>query len=163
MREVVRDICAELALVPPFTAEEFRRALQRVTGRLIEVRSRVMAGTVVFGSCQSVAGIFVIYCRTDGSLVQQERIMYHELAHILFGHVVVNAAEALAATATYCDLRTDEEKDAEAFAEAVTLYGLLGDWGPLSEAQAIQRESVRSSSAFAEYLDKLSGMGERAR
>lgn len=158
MHEVVREVSTELGLRPPFTAEEYRRALSLAIGHPIEMTPRSISGRAFSGSCRAVQGAYIIQYRSDGSLIQQERIKYHQLGHITLGHVSMTGDDDRAVLSLCRALMTSEELDAEIFADALTRYALLGHRETLTEAQAGDRARIRASSVYSDYLDRIAGM-----
>ncbi len=107
MHEFVREVSTELGLRPPFTAQEYRRALSLAIGHPIEMTPRSISGRAFSGSCRAVQGAYIIQYRADGSLIQQERIKYHQLGHITLGHVSMTGDDDRAVLSLCRALMTD--------------------------------------------------------
>jgi hypothetical protein len=120
MRSVTdrRDIAAlqrallhELGLHIPFSAEEYRAALEHA-----RVRHGTRSGGLPLVPCtqQRRDGTFVIPVPDDLSMVEEEHRVFHQLAHVFLNH-------ARPGKSLYSAV---EERAAEAFADAMMARGL---------------------------------------
>src|SRR5436305_7892523 len=123
---VVEEVSAELRLIPPFTADDAFRAIERLWHLPVIAQpfTRETCPLAAFstGGCGFVGDTFVIYYYVGGSWVQQERIKFHELGHLLLGHVR-KGSEALM---RHDAIASSEEILAESFAEQMALFSLCG-------------------------------------
>jgi len=122
MQGICIALCEHLRLVPPFSAIELSDRIADERSCFIYVASRRLPGTI-FGVCARLRGAYAILYRADGSMAHQERIIFHELGHIVLGHLrqterILVLREGLTSTT--------EEHEAEAFAEFMTTYALFG-------------------------------------
>lgn len=126
LRGEVRGTVAMLGLVPPFTVNQFVPALEATWGwpillapftRPRGMRSRV---TGLSGICN---GRFIaLYCGS-GSAAQQEQIQYHELSHLILGHISDDSSVICMRDGPIADPR---ERLVEAFARELMFYARYG-------------------------------------
>jgi hypothetical protein len=109
--ELQRALREDFGLRIPFTAEEFRTALDRV-----RARRGMRPGELppLRCTCRQPDGTFVIPVPRELSPAEQEHLKYHQLAHIVLKH----------AQSGKTHYTTREERDAEAFADAMMAQGL---------------------------------------
>lgn len=109
--EIQRALREELGLCIPFTAEEFRTALDRA-----RACRGIRPGELPLLRCtqQQTGGTFVIPVPQALSRVEQEHLKFHQLAHIVLKHTRLGKTVYSA----------EEERDAEAFADAMMAQGL---------------------------------------
>jgi len=116
MAALVRDLSLALELTYPFTAEQLVRAVARWRQVRIDIEPQCMGKAKVYGLCKCVRPTYyVIFYRSDGtSYIQQQRIILHELCHIILSHVSpLNPVHALREDLTV----TLQDQEAETFAE----------------------------------------------
>jgi hypothetical protein len=116
MTVLVKELSVALALPFPFTAEQLRDAVQRWRGCRIDIVPYRMGKAEVYGLCKCVRPRhYVIFYRCDGTThIQQQRIIFHELCHIILSHVSpLQPMHALRDPLTL----TLQDQEAEMFAE----------------------------------------------
>src|SRR5579862_2130150 len=88
---VALDVTADVGLLPPFTARDLINAVQTHWETPIELhpfqRDCCPLGEFSTGWCIFVGQTFHIYYYAEGGIIQQERIIYHELGHLVLKHV----------------------------------------------------------------------------
>lgn len=146
----VEELCAALQLAPPFTAEELRDKIQVWKRCRIDILPYPMLDEDVFGLCVCKRPYYyVIFYRAGASYVQRQRIIFHELCHIILSHVspanpVVVLRKSLAATF--------QELEAETFAQIETSYALA------DQQQPAQRSSADTADdRYNRFARKLEG------
>ncbi len=120
MARRVRRLARELDLVPPFGARDFaqRLACKRV---YIMIEPRRMGRQPIYGSCKPDGEYYHIYYRDDAGEILGERIIWHELGHIVLGYVTPDGQEVQRR-----DLNSEEERLVELWAEAMEMYAGSG-------------------------------------
>jgi hypothetical protein len=148
-------MCQELELVPPFAARGFADMVERRWGVQI-VTEPCPSGEYTTGWCSADGNIYTIYYYAGGSVVQRERILFHELAHIVMGHVRGNQAAAAMRKGIEqlqqekTAERLQQERAVEKVGRALVAFGILGDPTPGQPQQ-----SVPPLSAYAQFIDSL--------
>ena len=102
------------------------------------------------GICCFVHGIFFAYYYAGGSKAQQERIQYHELGHLLLGHVTSNTPMVVLREGVPL---TEQERITEAFAKAMMLYARYGD--PRTPRLRLRDDGQDPLKRFLRELDAL--------
>jgi hypothetical protein len=128
MRTLALDVMADLGLTPPFTAWDLIAAAAAEWAMSI-VLHPFRAGSYAYrtgttGWCRYKGAAFHIYYYAGGSALQQERILYHELGHMLCNHVAPNSRHVRKGPRVDHNL---EEVAVEAFAEAMMELAIIGD------------------------------------
>ena len=148
-----RSLCQELHLRPPFTAREFAEAVERQWQVRIVIEPWP-SGEFTTGYCAAQNGVYTIYYYVGGSVVQRERILFHELAHIVMGHLLersVRRPGALRAVPYHtARQRMTQEYAVEQVARALGAYSMLGE---PPEPRPLQ--PVPPLSAYARFIDSL--------
>ena len=83
---LARSMCRYLNMTPPFTARAFADALARSWNIKIATEP-CPNGEYTTGWCVAQGKAYTIYYYAGGSVVQRERILFHELCHIAMGHL----------------------------------------------------------------------------
>ena len=132
IRLVAVDVTADVGLLPPFSARDLVNSVQTHWETPIELhpfqRDCCPLGEFSTGWCIFVGETFHIYYYADGGIIQQERIIYHELGHLVLKHVSRQEPIVLRRRGGQY---TDEELLAEAFAEVMTELALVGGPSPV--------------------------------
>ena len=127
MAMVVEDLAGELGVEPPFTAADLFSRVERQWS--LPVRMEPFTSTAIgldehaTGGCRFDGRTLVLQYYAGGSWVQQERIKYHELGHVLFGTVQMGGTRRQACRGT---VRSEEELLAEAFGAQMAYFALYG-------------------------------------
>jgi hypothetical protein len=126
MQLVVEEVSTELHLVPPFSSDDAFRAIER-SWHLPILAQPFMRETCPLaefstGGCGFAGDTFVIYYYAGGGWVQQERIKFHELGHLLLGHVRKGSGTLF----RHGSISSSAEMLAESFAEQMALFALCG-------------------------------------
>lgn len=143
------ELSLALGLTPPFTAVALRDAVQRWRGYRIDLEPYPMGDKEIYGLCVCKRpGYYVIFYRADATLLQRERIIFHELAHIILSHVSpLNTMhvlrESLAATV--------QEQEAEIFAAVMTQYALVS----MTLTRSTQTEETTPSDRFTRWIQRI--------
>lgn len=144
MERSVHGFVEQLGLPLPFDASQLRWWIEDHLRCRIEVQPHPMEGGL-YGLCSPQGVCYVIYYRPDVEPWLQEHIVFHELGHILLGHVPIDG------TMTACmKLVTTDNQDrlAEHFAEAVGMVAAYGQMeaplAPASEPRTTFGRYVRS-------------------
>jgi hypothetical protein len=134
------ELSAALDLRFPFTAEQLRDVVQRWRHSRIDLVPYRMGKAEVYGLCKCVRPRhYVIFYRCDGTTyIQQQRIIFHELCHIILSHVSpLNPIHALRDDLTV----TLQDQEAEIFAEIANRHALaLGSKLRVTKAPLPNRE-----------------------
>lgn len=151
---LVTELCAALELVPPFTAEDLRDKVQKWKRCRIDILPYSMLDENVFGMCVCKRpSYYVIFYRAGAPYVQKQRIIFHELCHIILSHVtpanpVAVLRESLAATL--------QEFEAETFAQLGTGYALTPGQKGLTEGSS--KEPLASpTDQYSGFLEAIGG------
>lgn len=172
MAVLVDELSAALNLPVPFTAEQLRDAVQGWRRIRIDLVPYRMGTAKIYGLCKCARpSHYIIFYRCDGTtFIQQQRIIFHELCHIILSHVSpLNPTHALRVPLTV----TLQDQEAETFAEIATRSGrALGRrltivTAPLSDATTSQaldqgldaHSDEASSDQFDEFLRVMGGRG----
>ena len=152
---LARSMCQDLSLAPPFTARVFADAVER-RWHLRIVTEPVPNGEYTTGWCMVHDASYTIYYYAGGSVVQRERIVFHELAHIVMGHVRGEQSTAVMRKGiehlhqeriVEC---LQQEQAVEQVARALVAYGILGDPPP-----GHLHLPVSPLSAYGQFIDSL--------
>ena len=147
---LVEELSVGLGLTRPFTALTLRDALRRWRDYRIAMEPYPMGDEEIYGLCVCKRpGYYVIFYRADATLLQQQRILFHELCHIILSHVsplhpVHVLREPLAATL--------QEQEAEMFAAVMTWYALAS--APARRATHAEKEP---DDRFTGWLKVIGG------
>jgi len=156
MAAFVRDLSLALDMPLPFTAEQLAGAVARWRHVRIDIKPQRMGKAKVYGLCKCVRPTYyVIFYRSDGTTyIQQQRIILHELCHIILSHVSpLNPVHALKEDLTV----TLQDQEAETFAEIANRAALsLGSKLTVTKTPIPDREAVGALGRF------LSGVGLKA-
>lgn len=152
---LARSLCRDLGLAPPFTARGFADVVERRWNVRI-VTDPVPNGEYTTGLCVVHGASYTIYYYAGGSVVQQERIVFHELSHIVMGHVrgkqpaavMRKDREFLQQEPAVAQRR--QEQAVEQVARALMAYGMLGD-----PPRTPRKEAVPPLSAYGQFIDSL--------
>lgn len=148
MPMLVEELSAAFGLVPPFDAYDVRDAVQLWRGCRIDLEPYDMGAEPVYGLCvYKRPAYYVIFYRADATVIQQQRIIFHELCHIILSHVgPLNPMHVLH------ELRAAplQEPEAESFAEAMTRYALT--MTSTRTCVAMENELVDSLTRFVEAM-----------
>lgn len=147
-RKWAQEVCWRLKLTPPFTPETLVRAVAAFLDREIEVVEHDLEGSTIYGFCAALPRQFLIAVRQDAPLDQRERIIYHEVAHILLGHV---AHDGHAHACRELDATDPQERDAEDAARALASYAHSND--------AKKRKQRRDDSGLEMFWDEMGSEG----
>jgi len=120
MARRVRRLARELDLAPPFGAKDFAQRLARKRVYIM-IEPRRMGRQPIYGSCKPDGEYYHIYYRDDAGEILGERIIWHELGHIVLGYVTPDGREVLRR-----DLNSEEERLVELWAEAMEMYAGSG-------------------------------------
>jgi len=137
---------------PDCTPEALARALERERYMTIEFRPHASTDPGVYGLLYRPAGCpdtSIIVYRPTHSIVLRRRILFHELAHILFDHALTEVG-GIGVLRGYMVSDKDDAM-AEAFAVGATQYSFL-DADPAT-APADAEDNV-SASAFGQFLKR---------
>ena len=92
---------------------------------------------------------YVIFYRADATLLQQQRILFHELCHIILSHVSpLNPVHVLREPLT----ATLQEQEAEIFAEVMTWYALAS-----APTRHTERVENKPADRFTRWLTVIGG------
>ena len=150
MRTVAQEVAKDLALQPPFAARDLIDALQAnwhipVVLHPYASSSRVLE-KVTTGWCAFVGDTFHIYYYADGTVAQRERIIYHELGHLVLRHVTPEKPSLRRRGSAE---RTESELLAEAFAEVMSELALFGD-SDMAGTKAL--DAAHGSDPYVHFL-----------
>lgn len=123
MAAFVSELSTALNLQAPFTADRLCAAVAGWRDVHIDVLPHRMGAARIYGFCKCVRERhYVIFYRCDGTTaIQQQRIIFHELCHIILGHVSpLSPLHALRDPLTV----TLQDQEAELFA-ALTMRAAL--------------------------------------
>jgi len=143
---LARSMCDDLDLAPPFSARLFADAVERRYNLRI-IMEPWPSGEYTTGWCNARNGDYTIYYYAGGSVVQRERIQFHELCHILMGHLSGRQPPVVMRGDSGDD---DREKTVEQVAQSLVAYSMLGD----SPSKRRARESV-PLSAYGQFIESL--------
>jgi len=148
MAALVRDLSAALNLKFPFTAEQLTAAVAQWRHIRIEIKPHHMGKAKIYGLCKCVrSDHYIIFYRADGvTYIQQQRIIFHELCHIILSHVSpLNPVHELRDELTV----TLQDQEAEMFASIANRSALaLGSKLTVAKVPILDREGVPTFSAF---------------
>jgi hypothetical protein len=154
MRKVAQDIADELGMQSPFSATDLIAAAQATWGAQIHLvpfrQDAIEPDSGTTGVCRYAEGIFYIYYYADGSLLQRERIIFHELGHMLVGDITPKNPAPYQRDPLV--LRA-EEMLAEAFAEAMAEIALFGH-PSLEGEEPSRRDQHEPYSRFIRAVDR---------
>ncbi len=120
---LVEELSSGLGLAAPFTAVTLRDAIASWRGYQIDLIPFPVGAEKIYGLCVCKRpGYYAVFYRSDATLVQQQRILYHELGHIILSHV--SPLKPVHVRRDWLTV-TVQEQEAEMFAEAMTRYGLV--------------------------------------
>ena len=149
--EWIRREFAMRGLAPPHcTPEALARALERERRITIEFQCHPSDDPGVYGLLYHPAGrprTYVIVLRQTPSLALRRLVMFHELAHLLFGH----ALKEVAGEGELCGYLVADADDAqaEAFAVGAMQYSFLDTD---ASARAAETADDVSTSDFGQFL-----------
>ena len=152
---LARSLCRDLGLAAPYTARGFADAVERRWNVRI-VTEPVPNGEYTTGMCVVHSASYTIYYYAGGSVVQRERILFHELSHIVMGHVRGKQSAAVMRKGREplqqgaVGERLPQEEAVEHVARALMAYGMLGEppSGPL-------KQPIPPLSAYGQFIDSL--------
>ena len=144
---------ARRGLVPPdCTPEALAQALERERQITIAFRPYASDDTGVYGLLyrpEGQANTYVILFRLTHSIALRRLTLFHELAHLLFGHSLTDVA-GLGALRGY--MVTDpEDALAEAFAVGAMQYSFQDADTSMA---AVEAEDESATSAFGQFLKR---------
>jgi hypothetical protein len=142
---LARSMCRHLQLTPPFTARVFADAVERCWDVQI-MTEPCPDGEYTTGWCIVQDDAYIIYYYTGGSVVQRERILFHELCHITMGHLR-GAQPAMVMRRE--SQRSTQEQVVEQVARALVAYAMFGE-SPVMRARLPQ-----PISAYGSFIDSL--------
>jgi hypothetical protein len=152
MRLVAHDVVAEVGLQPPFTARDLIQAVQAKWEMPIELHAYQRAVSplhkLATGWCMFVGDTFHIFYYAGGSVVQRERIIYHELGHVVLNHVSRERPERQ----NRAIVTQEQERLAEAFAEAISDVALFGD-GEHDANRSLSKDEQEPYSRFMQVMN----------
>jgi len=152
MAALVRDLGIALELTFPFTAMQLRDAVAGWRQVRIDLVPQRMGKAKVYGLCKCVRPThYVIFYRSDGTThIQQQRIIFHELCHIILSHVSpFNPLHALREDLTV----TLQDQEAETFASIANRSALaLGSKLTVAKAPIPDRMSVSTIARFLKVV-----------
>jgi len=143
---LARSMCQDLGIRPPFRASDFAHAAEN-SWHLHLIIEPCPSGDYTTGWCVLQDGAYTIYYYDGGSVVQRERILFHELCHIVMGHLRGRTSSAAMRKARE---RLGQEAAVEEVAKALVAYGMLGD---PPTAQPLQ--TIPPLSAYGKFIDSL--------
>jgi hypothetical protein len=128
MRNLALDVASDLGLTTPFTAHNMIAAIE-AQWTIPIVLHPFRAGSFahrsrITGWCRYREEVLHIHYYASGSVIQQERILYHELGHMLCNHVQPYSRHPRKRPGIERNL---EEIAAEAFAEVMSELAIIGD------------------------------------
>jgi hypothetical protein len=138
-------MCQDLNVSPPFTARVFADAVER-RWHLQIVMEPVPNGEYTTGWCLVQGTSYTIYYYGGGSVIQRERILFHELSHIVMGHVRGRQPTVMRTGREHLQ----QEQAVEQVARALVAYGMLGD-PPAGHLQ----QPIPPLSAYGQFIDSL--------
>jgi hypothetical protein len=146
-------MCQDLNVSPPFTARVFADAVERRWNLQIEMVP-IPNGEYTTGWCVVQGAFYTIYYYNGGSVVQRERILFHELSHIVMGHVRGKQPAAMRMSREHIQQeqavrRLQQEQAVEQVARALVAYGMLGDPPPGN------LQPIPPLSAYGQFIDSL--------
>jgi len=98
MTNLARELTIQLSLAPPFQPTVFVRRLAALRGFTIQLVSFPMLGSAN-GFCLRVGETeYLVFYEPDVSPQTLARILYHETAHIILGHVPISTPEQITET-----------------------------------------------------------------
>jgi len=150
---LVRDLGIALELTFPFTADQLRDAVARWRHIRIDIVPQRMGKAKVYGLCKCVRPMhYVIFYRCDGTTyIQQQRIIFHELCHIILSHVSpLNPVHALRDDLTV----TLQDQEAETFAEIANRAALA-----LGSKLRVAKTSIPEQASDSALDRFLKGVG----
>ncbi len=152
MAALVSDLSIALNLPFPFTAEQLAAAVAQWRRIRIEIKPHHMGKAKVYGLCKCVrADHYIIFYRADGvTYIQQQRIIFHELCHIILSHVSpLNPVHELRDELTV----TLQDQEAEMFASIANKSALaLGSKLTVAKVPMPDREGGPTFSALFKAL-----------
>jgi hypothetical protein len=127
----VQEMCQHYDLDPPFEPEDFCAVYNKAERYPIILQPQPMSeGRHVSGACHFESGVFYAFYSTAGSRLLQVRTKWHEIGHVLLGHVGPENPDVLLTHGAF--MTTVQENEAEDFAAVMTVYARLGGGNPLS-------------------------------
>ncbi len=168
MTRLARELTAQLALTPPFQPTRFVSRLAEVRGLTITLIPFPMLGAAN-GFCLRVGETeYLVYYDPEASPRTLGRIIFHEAAHIILGHVAISTPEQIADM--LCTLTPTRgsalarfrrpryslpcELDAEALAIALTALSFRSS-APLDQAPHVVAEDDQAPSEIGAFYDEL--------
>lgn len=153
LRARCADLLDELGLVPPFDAWQLCDALGAARQRRIRVQGADLGGVTVVGHLLAAPGYDRILHDSRAPRAQQELVIYHEVTHLILGHLEGGDSPALTCGALV--------RDGEAVDDDAGLQYTAGhEW----EAETGATEFARLAALRprpAEYVRQAKWHGER--
>jgi hypothetical protein len=143
---LARSMCQDLGLEPPFRARHFAQAAER-RWHVKLMLEPCPSGDYATGWCVLHGAAYTIYYYDGGSVVQRERILFHELCHIVMGHV---RGTFPAGVMRKSRNSLGQEAAVEEVAKALVAYAMLGD--PPTEHL---HQKVPPLSAYGNFIDSI--------
>ncbi len=158
----VNDLSIAFNLPYPFTATDLRDAVASWRGIRIDLVPQRMGTAKVYGLCVcKSAHYYVIFYRSDAvTRIQQQRIIFHELCHIILSHVTpLTPMHVLREPLTL----TLQEQEAEIFAGITNAHALaLGRKMAGAMALADRRDhTARDDGTMARVVSSVAGAGKQ--
>lgn len=142
---LARSMCRHLNMRSPFTARAFADALERSWNIKIATEP-CPNGEYTTGWCVAQGTDYTIYYYAGGSVVQRERILFHELCHIAMGHLRGSQSAVVMRRESG---RAGQEHAVEQVAGALVAYAMLG------ESPRMRAHRVPPISAYGQFIDSL--------
>jgi|SRR5579871_869114 len=142
-----QEMCQLYNLHSPFSPEDFCAAYNTVE-RYPIILQPMGEGRHVSGVCYFKNGTFYIFHSTAGSRLLQDRTIWHEIGHVVLGHVgPENPGVRMKHDVV---MTTVQENEAEDFAAIMTVYATLR--GHLRAALPSPRTQARSGQTSFEQV-----------
>lgn len=150
------DLLDELGVAPPFNAWQLCELLGERRQRRIKIQAADLGGVTVIGHLLAAPGYDRILHDSRAPRSQQELVIYHEVTHLILGHLDTEDSTALTCGAL---LRDDEDEDGGT-ADVDLQYSIDHEW----EAETGATELARLAALRPrpdEYIRQTRWHGER--
>lgn len=162
LRQLCRDVLGDLSIRPPLNAEVLCERLGEVRGRLIILIPRDLPVSGAFGCLVPMLHKDLIVYQRQTTRPHQWHIIFHEVLHLLRGHVSTSAGgQALLCGKLFADTTPASRRptlyDRWQEWEAETGAMILSEWVGLPTGSASLHAGTRAERAIARAFGGRSG------